>query len=166
MHDVSDGEEEGSPNSTQSAAYTSHSSFLFGASPVVSRDLRLFHPSPDQMLFMCDMYGRNVEPMFKLMHMPTLRKLVLRASANIEDIPSGNYVEPLLFAMYYAAITSLTPEECLQYFQDGRDPLLRKFRTGVETALVNADVMNTTELGTIQALVMFLVSKFVSPQPL
>lgn len=125
---------------------------------MATRELRLLHPSPDQMLLLCDIYGSHVEPMFKLMHMPTLRKLVSSASSNIHEIPFGNYVEPLLFSMYYAAITALTPEECLQFFQDGRESLLAKYRSGAETALANADLMNTIELGTIQALAIFLVS--------
>lgn len=161
MDDVSEGEE-GSPNSTPSAGYISHSSILFGTCPISSSELRLLHPSPDHISLLYDIYDRQVEPMFKLLHMPTFRKLVTNASANIHEIPSGNYVEPLLFAMYYAAITTLTQEECLQGFQDGRDSLLTGYRTGAETSLVNADLMNTAELGTIQALAIFIVSSFPS----
>ncbi len=159
MDDVSDGGDV-SPTSTPSTGYTSHTSILFGASLLPSRELRLLHHSSDHMFLLCDIYARQFEPMFKLMHVPTLRKLVTNAAANIHDIPSGNYVEPVLFAMYYAAITALTPEECLQYFQDGRELLLARYRMGAETALVNADLLNTTELGTVQALVIFIVSRF------
>ena len=159
MDDVSDGEE-GSPASTPSVAHTSHSSFLFGASPIPTREFRLLHPSSDHMLVLCEIYGHQVEPMFKLMHMPTLRNLVANAAANIHEIPSGNYVEPLLFSMYYAAITALTPTECLHKFHESQDFLLSRYRTGTETALANADMMNTTELGTVQALAIFIVSNF------
>ena len=67
----------------------------------------------------------------------------------------------MLFAMYYAAITTLTNEQCLQHFHDGRDSLLAKYRAGTERALANADFLNTTELGILQALAMFLVSRSI-----
>lgn len=67
-------------------------------------------------------------------------------------------MEALLFAMYYSAITSLTPDQCVQMFQADKDLLLKRYRRDVEVALGKADVLNSTELGTLQALVIFLVS--------
>ncbi len=67
-------------------------------------------------------------------------------------------MEALLFAVYYSAITSLTPEQCVQMFQSEKDLLLTKYRRGVEVALGKADFLNTTDLVTLQALVLFLVS--------
>lgn len=96
--------------------------------------------------------------MFKLLHKPTLQVLVANASYNPQEIPFGNYVEALLFSVYYAAVTSLSDEHCVQCFQDGKDHLLAKYKNGTETALVNADLLNTAELGVLQALVVFLVS--------
>lgn len=167
MDDDSD-EEEDSQLSGQSPAETStsQSSVLFGSSPLHQRDLRLLHPPPGQLtaLFFC--YEKNVDPMVRILHIPSLRKLVLSASANIDAIPSGNYVEALLFAMYYAAITSLTQEECLHQFHDGRNSLLARYRSGTESALSNADLLSTKEIGTLQALVIFLVSIFRYPDDL
>ena len=87
----------------------------------------------------------------------------MSAAANIDAIPSGNYVEALLFAMYYAAITSLSQEECLQKFHDGKSSLLARYRSGTESALSNANLLSTKEIGTLQALVVFLVSLFGCP---
>lgn len=155
-------EEEDSQLSGQSPAETStsQSSVLFGSSPLRQKELRLLHPPPAQLTALFYFYEKNVDTMVKLLHIPSLRKLVLSASANIDAIPSGNYVEALLFAMYYAAITSLTEGECLQNFHYGRNFLLAKYRSGTESALANADLLCTKEIGTLQALVIFLVSKF------
>ena len=161
MDDESDEEDE-SQLSGQSPAETStsQSSLLFGSSPFRQKELRSLHPPPAQLtaLFFC--YQQNVDPMGKILHMPSLRKLVMSAAANIDAVPSGNYVEALLFAMYYAAITSLTQEECVQNFHDGRNSLLARYRSGTESALSNADLLCTKEIGTLQALVIFLVSIF------
>lgn len=173
MDDDSDEEEDSqlsghSQRSGQSPAdtNTSQSSVLFGSSPLHQRELRLLHPPPAQLTALFYFYQQNVDPMVKLLHIPSLRNLVMRASANIDAIPSGNYVEALLFAMYYAAITSLTQEECLHNFHDGRNSLLARYRSGTESALSNADLLCTKEIGTLQALVIFLVSPLRYPDSL
>lgn len=167
MDDDSD-EEQDSQLSGQSPAETSisQSSVLFGSSPLRQRELRLLHPSSAQIIALFHYYQKNVDPMVKILHTPSLRKLVMSASTNKDAIPSGNYVEALLFAMYYAAITSLTQEECLQNFHDGRNSLLARYRSGTESALSNADLLSTQEIGTLQALVIFLVSIFCCPNGL
>ena len=109
------------------------------------------------MLALCELYLSNVDVVFKVLHAPTLRKMVTDLASRLEDIPNDDYVEPLLFAMYYAAITTLTDEQCLQHFGNRRDSLLARYRSGMEQALANADFLNTTELGTLQALSIFLV---------
>ena len=158
MDDVSD-DEENSPNPmfSPSDTNTSHSSALFGPNSDSPKDLSSLHPSPVHMTLLCDVYARNVDPMFKVLHIPTLRQLVTNASSNIKSIPSGNHVEALLFSVYYAAITSITQEQCKSLFHDDRDSLLARYRSGTEAALVNADLLNTTELETIQALAVFIV---------
>ena len=162
MHDVSD-DEEHPQNPTRSLSDTaiSYSSTIFGASALSPKDLPSLHPSAAHMALLCDLYSHNVDPMFKVLHIPTLRKMVMKAASNMQSVPSGNYVEALLFSVYYAAITSLTHEQCREYFHDYRDSLLARHRAGTEIALVNADLLNTTELGTIQALSIFIVSVFV-----
>ncbi len=165
MDDDSEDEED-SQLSGQSPAETStsQSSVLFGSSPLHQRELRLLHPPPAQLTALFYYFQKNIDPMAKILHIPSLRKLVMSASANIDAIPSGNYIEALLFAMYYAAITSLTQEECLQNFHDGRNSLLARYRSGTESALSNADLLCTKEIGTLQALVIFLVSTFGCPE--
>ena len=158
MDDVSD--EEYSPDSghTLSETHTSNTTVLFGSSPLPADKLRLSHPSPQQMSMLFTLYTRNCDPVFKILHIPTTQKLVANASANVQEIPYGNYVEPLLFAIYYAAVTSLTEEECRHLFQDSKEYLLGRYRVGTEAALANADLLNSSELGVLQALVAFLVS--------
>lgn len=167
MEDDSDDEED-SQLSGQSPAETStsQSTLLFGSNPLRQRELRLLHPPPAQLPALLYFFQKNVDPMAKVLHIPSLRKLVMGAAGNIDAIPSGNYVEALLFAMYYAAITSLTQEECLQNFHDGRGSLLARYRSGTESALSNADLLSTKEIGTVQALAIFLVSVFGCPNDL
>ena len=156
MDDVSD-EEDSTPKSG-SDAQTPQSATVFGSTLSAPKDLRLLHPSPAQISHLCTLYIENVDPMFKVLHVPTLRNMVTDAISNVDVIPSGTYVECLLFAMYYAAVTTLTVEECLKYFQDGKESLLAKYRAGTERALSNADMLLECDMETLQALSIYLVS--------
>ncbi len=130
---------------------------MFGSTSDVE-PLRLLHPSLSEISLLCTLYLRNCDPVYKLLHRPTLQRQVAAASSNLDDIPGGKSMEALLFAIYYSAIISLTPEQCVQMFQADKDSLLKRYRQGVEVALGKADILNSTELRTLQALVIFLVS--------
>lgn len=156
MEDEED-EEDLTPKSS-SDSQTPQSAAVFGSTLSAPKDLRLLHPSPTHMSQLCALFIENIDPMFKLLYIPSLRSIVSDAISNVDGIPSGTYVEALLFAMYYAAITSLTREECLGLFNDGKESLLAKYRAGMERALSNADFLCTCDLGTLQALAIFLVA--------
>ena len=66
-------------------------------------------------------------------------------------------MQALMFAMYFAAITSLTPQECMTEFGEQKTELLARYRYGTEQALVQADILNSMEMVTLQALVIYLV---------
>ncbi|KAL9097653.1 MAG: hypothetical protein Q9163_006321 [Psora crenata] len=159
VDDASDGDEN-SPFSSHSNSdsYNPRSLNIFGSAIGSSRTLRPLHPPPSHILTLCELYVSNVDPVFKILHAPSLRILVSKLASNLDSIPTDNYFEPLLFAMYYAAITTLANEQCLQLFQQEREFLLGRYRAGTERALANADFLNTTEMGTLQALSIFLIT--------
>lgn len=66
-------------------------------------------------------------------------------------------MQALMFAIYFAAITSLTPDECMIQFGEQKDDLLKRYRFGTEQALAHAELLNSMEMVTLQALVIYLV---------
>lgn len=85
----------------------SHEGFIFGYRSE-SLDLSSFHPSPAHILRLWHIYQVNVEPVLKILHVPTIDKL-------FRDLSSGSPVsrkeEPLVFTIYYAAVVSLEEDE-------------------------------------------------------
>ena len=154
-----DSDEEDSTQKSTSDAQTPQSATVFGSTLTAPKDLRLLHPSPAQISQLCSLFIENVDPVFKIVHVPTIRNMVSDAISNMDNIPSNTYVEALLFAMYYAAVTSLTPQECLQMFHDGKESLLARFRAGTERAFSNADFLCECDLETLQALAIFLIAE-------
>lgn len=158
MDDLTDEEDISTPSVKSPAdTHTPTSSNIFGFTLSAPKDLRSLHPKPLQMTMLCTYYVQNVDPVFKVLHVPTLRNLFSEAIADPDHIRSGDHTEALLFAVYYAAVTSLNPEECVNYFHESKDDLLSKYRGGTERALSNANFLNECNLGTLQALVIFLV---------
>lgn len=85
--------------------------FLFGHNLGVSRvDSRAFHPLPSQIPFLLNIYSENVNLFTQIVHMPTLTKIVrdLRG-ADASSLPPAQ--EALLFAVYYAAVTSMEEDD-------------------------------------------------------
>ncbi|KAL8819178.1 MAG: hypothetical protein Q9223_002331 [Gallowayella weberi] len=114
-------------------------------------DLRCLHPNPIHIESMCTIYLHNVDPISRILHKPTLRKFISGAKDHLDTMPGGNKMQALMFAMYFAAITSLTPEECMASFREEKHQLLARYRYGTEQALVQADILNSMEMVTLQA---------------
>lgn len=104
-----DSEDEGTPDgSPGAAAKVDHHAFILGyrSSDV---DLRKCHPLPSHVPFLWSVYQENVEPLIKMLHIPTMEPIIRDARKNHDQLSPGN--QALVFAIYYAAITSLEPEE-------------------------------------------------------
>ncbi|KAK3060995.1 hypothetical protein LTR53_019920, partial [Teratosphaeriaceae sp. CCFEE 6253] len=60
------------------------------------------------------MYFRNVDPVFKVLHAPSVRAHV-KTGARYLDYDAGHRaVTALKFVVYYAALATATEEECVQ----------------------------------------------------
>lgn len=159
MDEDTDIEEMSSPSvKSPPDTHTPISTAPFASTLSAPKDLRLLHPPPSHIALLFTIFKQNVDPMYKVLHIPTFGKMVSEASMNVDHIPTGTHVEALLFAMYYAAVTSLTREECLQHFGDAKDSLLAKYRVCTERALSNANFLSECDLGSLQALTVLLVS--------
>ncbi|KAL8858620.1 MAG: hypothetical protein Q9178_004914 [Gyalolechia marmorata] len=134
----------------------SRNGFVFNLS-ASNIDLRSLHPNPVQIETMCNIYLLNVDPINRILHKPTLRKFITGAKDHLDTMPGGSKMQALMFAMYFAAITSITPEECMASFGEEKNQLLARYRFGTEQALVQADILNSMEMVTLQALVIYLI---------
>jgi hypothetical protein len=107
----------------------------------------------------------NVDPVIKILHGPSLQRYLIENSGEFDCSPGPKGWEALEFAIYYIATTSLTPEECLEQLGQEKQVLLYRFRFGAEIALARADFINTGDISTLQALVLYLVSRYLNLCP-
>lgn len=153
LNQSSDEDDAPSPG-VQTQAHSSQQGFVFGFSSQ-SVDLLSLHPPPAQIGSYWETYKDRVDPILKLIHIPTLEPTILSAANHLPNLSKG--FECLLFAVYYGATTSLSGRECLLKLGEEKSVLLSRYRFAVEQALARAGFLNTEELVVLQAFVIFLM---------
>lgn len=131
-----------------------HHGFVLGYSST-NVDLRKMHPLPSQIPFLWQVYQENVEPLVKILHVPSMNKTIRALRSNMHDISPG--VEALMFSIYYASITSMEDEEVRVNFGTEKGELIQRYRFATEQALAKANFLVTSELIVLQAFTIFLI---------
>ncbi|KAI0895371.1 fungal-specific transcription factor domain-containing protein [Annulohypoxylon nitens] len=157
---LSDEDTEGSDDGSSPGIFnpypdqTDHHGFVLGYSSS-NVDLRKLHPLPSQIPFIWQVYQENVDPLVKILHVPTMSKVIRELRSNMNDISPG--MEALMFAIYYASITSMGEDEVKINFGADKGQLINKYRFATEQALAKANFLVTSELVVVQAFTLFLV---------
>lgn len=114
---LTDGESEDSADDDESVIAVAnrtvgdHHAFVFGYRSA-DVDLRSLHPLPSQIPYMWQLYQENVDPIVKVLHTPTVDKLIKETRKDLDSLTPPN--EALMFAIYYAAITSINDADVSQ----------------------------------------------------
>lgn len=158
--DTGDEQDTISSGSGRQGSYSSPSSNLvsaaiFGNPQTAKMNDRPLHPPPERIKKLRDVYFRNVDMLIKILHRPTIEKEFDLFIVNSEDNLPSKSMEALFFAMYFAAVTSLSPERCRSLLGEDRTFLLAQYRQTVELALARADFLNNTSLECLQALTLY-----------
>lgn len=114
------------------------------------------YPSHQDAMKLWVTHVENVEPLCKILHIPTTTKMV----ETIFQRPSmaSKADECLLFVIYHFAVFSMSDEACVLEFGQSLVELISKYQHAVWQALLNASWLKTTEMPIIQACVLFLIS--------
>ena len=132
----------------------SHQGFVFGFSSQ-NVDMLSLHPLPQQVPLYWKTFKENVDPLVKVLHIPTIEPTIHRAASHLSNLSRG--FEALMFAIYYGAVTSLSAQDCHARFGEEKPLLLARYRFAIEQALARANFLITEEIIVLQALVVFLI---------
>ncbi|OJJ45916.1 hypothetical protein ASPZODRAFT_152870 [Penicilliopsis zonata CBS 506.65] len=124
------------------------SSIMITAQP----ELHTLHPEPRHLYRLWQTFVERVNPLIKIVHVPTLQQRVL--DGDVADLSAS--LSAMLFSIYMLAVTALSPEECLSLFKEPRDELVTRYRNATLRALVAADFLTTRDLEVLQAFVLYL----------
>ncbi|KAK4153437.1 hypothetical protein C8A00DRAFT_15318 [Chaetomidium leptoderma] len=114
------------------------------------------HPTHQDAMMLWDTHTENVEPLCKILHLPSTRSMVERISR--EPAMASKPDECLLFAIYHFAVFSMADGETTTKLGHSRDALLEQYHFATRQALVNVSFLKTTDPTVLQALVLLLLS--------
>jgi hypothetical protein len=142
------------PSPASLSVNTTYNSLLGLSFP--RRSLRTYHPHPEIMGILWEYYVRNIDILVKILYKPTVESIIKSASLNLESLDSST--ETLLFAVWFATVTTMSREECLRLHKEERSLLLSRYRHALEQALAQAEWMTSQKIEVLQALIIFIVS--------
>lgn len=102
-------------------------------------------------------YLEHVEPVQKLFHVPTLRPFMEQGAPYLGQPSDAPCNKALKMSLYFAGVNSLIQEESFVMFGKPTEQVVNEFRRSVDIALYQADPLNTNELATLQALLLYTV---------
>ncbi|KAK3712302.1 hypothetical protein LTR37_009164 [Vermiconidia calcicola] len=114
------------------------------------------HPTYESAMKMWKIYVDYVDPVVKVVHVPSTLGVLQRAAANPSS--ASKATEALLFAIYHFAITAMSETECHKLLAEPRTKLLTRYHDALRQALVNASFMRSTDLTLVQAFILLLLA--------
>ncbi|CAG8143197.1 unnamed protein product [Penicillium salamii] len=99
-------------------------------------------------------YLENVAPLIAILHKPSMAQIIQNKCAEVFLAPSD---EALLFSVYFAAVVSMKPSDCLSILKVDHDTAIQNFKRAVSQALHRANLIKCQSLSTLQAAVLFLL---------
>lgn len=128
---------------------------LFFPGDASTANLEELQPDPVHVFRLWQLFLDRVNPLTKIIHVPTLQPYVMEAATNMSNIPL-NY-QALLFAIFNMAAVSLTDVECIQMLGMSREHAVKRFTAGTKIALNRFNFLKHYHMAALQALVLHLV---------
>lgn len=120
------------------------------------RRSRYTHPPIDQVYELWQIFTENVDPLTKIVHVPSLQLALNKATDDIYGVPRS--FNALLFAIYSTAILSLNETDCQDRFAQSRSSLLSRYVAATKMALARADLISSASTVILQALILHILS--------
>lgn len=119
-------------------------------------DTQSYYPSRWQATQLWQAYVNNVDPIAKILHIPTTQTTFFAAINNPSEIDDD--LNALLFSIYFSATTSLTSTDAAHILGQDKSIALRMYKQGLEQSLTCANILETPSLRSLQAMTIYLVS--------
>lgn len=129
---------------------------ILSSSGSSAMDSQNFHLSKWQAIQLWQAFVNNVDPLTKILHIPTAHITVFTAINNPSEVVED--VNALLFSIYFAATTSLPADDAMNLLGQGKSIALKIFKQDLEQSLARANILDNPSLTLLQALAIYLVS--------
>lgn len=156
--DQDDKEPEESTTTTPADGLTPdhHTGLLFSSDS--DSNLDELHPNPAHVFRLWQTFLERVNPLTKVIHVPTVQPLVVEAATNQANLPKN--VEALLFSIYTMGAIAMSEAECMSVLGMTKDDAFARFSKGARVSFMRIGILHKYDLVVLQALVLYLVSSF------
>lgn len=141
--------------------HSSAETILFNHSPPNLDDISLQPPDESLRRLLLETYEYRVDKIFKVLHWPTVSTSINQKYANVAGLLRSSELQALEFAIYFAATCSVNEAESDNAVSTQRSSLIQRFRYATETALSKTKLLQQPSLTSLQAFVIYLVSRFL-----
>lgn len=121
-------------------------------------DTQTYHPSRWHAMLLWQAFVNNVDPIAKILHIPTTQTIMFAAINNPNNLEAD--LSALLFSIYFAATTSLTSSAAANLLGKDKSTALSHYKQGLEQSLAAANILDTPSMRSLQAMTIYLVSVF------
>lgn len=106
-------------------------------------------PEPVQMYRLWQMFLDRVNPISKVIHVPSVQQSIHEATYGISSLP--HEVQALLYSIFSFTVVSLSEAECAQMLNVSCATALRRFTAGARQALKRAKFVRHPNMAILQA---------------
>ena len=158
-----DGHDATAEEGTERSSHLHRDIGLLGLSEKGDLDLTLSSFDPDgstSKLFqkpLCHVYLQNVDPIIKVLHRPSIAKLMIQGEHYLGYPDDHISVQAIRAAVSYAAASSLSETQCWLMFHTEKSSLVSGCRKACEFAVERANLLTTRDITVLQAFVLYLV---------
>lgn len=161
MKDIVDTDEPEDASAAQSESLTPENNadlfFSADASPGAFDDLQ---PDPVHIFRLWQIYIDRVNPIYKVIHIPTTQQHIVDAASNVNSMALNS--QALVFSICTMAIIAMSDNESIQILSLPRDKALQRFTSACKSALIRCNFIKNHDMTSIQALTLYLVSSFLA----
>ncbi|PHH77087.1 hypothetical protein CDD80_956 [Ophiocordyceps camponoti-rufipedis] len=129
---------------------------LLFAGDVITANLDDLQPDPVLGFKLWQLFLDRVNPLTKIIHVPTVQRWFVDAAAGITS--PALHRQALIFSIYNMAVISLSDVECQQTLGVSRDAALQRFGAGTKAALTRLNVLKNYHMAALQALLLYVYS--------
>ncbi|CAG8091535.1 unnamed protein product [Penicillium olsonii] len=113
-------------------------------------ELKELYPSRWQATVLWQTFLSRVDPLVKVIHVPSVQSQIFAAINRPESVRAD--VRSLLFAIYFAATTTLLSDDI---HNEATIADLRKFKQGFEISLYHAEFLDAPTITSLQAMIIY-----------
>ncbi|KAH8660121.1 fungal-specific transcription factor domain-containing protein [Xylariales sp. PMI_506] len=124
--------------------------------PTANANIQDLFPSAAHGFAMWQIFLDRVNPITKIIHVPTVQPLLIEAMGDILSLSEPE--QTLLLSIYLIAVTSMQDEECRRLMSYSKTDALNRFSTGVCIMFKRVNILQSYDLIVLQALVFYMYS--------